>query len=165
MVHEIQGISPVKQQTPYSCGIGAIETVFRYHGKKTGDNLRYIGEAGASHGQLMEIAKENGFELEHLGGSLAEVEKYVLRNTPVIVNYQDYGPNDGENGHYAVVVGISPDKIKLADPAEGGKVKWVSRSWFRERWHDPYEPGQPEQWAAILKPTSKEADNKKEEQA
>jgi len=150
---EIKGISPVGQQTAYSCGIGALETIFKYYGKKIGGNLKYISERGMNHGKLIDVAGKNNFAVHDWTGDLTAVKSFVSDGIPVIVNYQDYGANNGENGHYAVVVGYGIKGLKIADPAEGGKIRWIKTSWFRERWRDPDAPkGERNEWACILIP-------------
>lgn len=149
----IPGIEPVAQQTEYSCGVGALETIFRFHGKKIGNNLHEITEKGSNHDDIRRIAKKNGFSVNRIGESVADIKKMVSAGHPVLVNYQDYGENNGKNGHYAVVIGYTGKKLHLADPAEGGKKKWMGTRDFVQRWHDPDAPeGERKYWAAVVTP-------------
>ena len=153
----IVGVVPVEQETDYSCGIGALETIFQFYGAPIGGNLGLITDAGMNHDAIRRVAAKKGFTTEEFVGTLDDSFQFIDDGLPVLVNYQDYGANDGENGHYAVAIGYTDRTIVLADPGDGGRIKDMELGEFKERWNDRYEPGIAEDrcWGAVVFPKSR----------
>jgi predicted double-glycine peptidase len=138
-----------KQIYDYDCGAQALQTVMNYYGVEVnGDDLiQALGttEAGTPPQSIISVAQSHGFEIKSgTQWSLNQVKQYVDAGTPVIVLLQAWADRymtlddwrrDWDDGHYAIVIGVSKDVLLFEDPAT------IRRTWLREReflarWHD-----------------------------
>ena len=165
---EITDFKIRKQLLEYSCGIAAVRSIFLYCGLSISEQeLREkigITKDGLSHKQMRKLVRMYNFSFySKSNSSILDIEKYLSKNIPVIVNYQSGKPN-GENGHYAVLVGYDAEYVKIADPSnyyegDGKKfsnTKLMTRKDFLDRWWD-INPNSNEdkKWMAIIKPKKK----------
>lgn len=92
-----------------------------------------IGERGTTHGAMRAYVRNRGFiAYTKSNRTLADIEKALLSNNPVIVHYTEPSEDDD---HYAVVIGLMKDTVLLNDPWNGKNYK-LSRSEFLKRWRD-----------------------------
>ena len=72
--------------------------------------------------------------------NLADIQKYLSKNIPVIVNWftkgrKDYPESTVADGHYSIVVGLDKKYVYLQDP-EIGKVRKLAKGDFMRVWFD-----------------------------
>jgi len=72
--------------------------------------------------------------------SFKDIEKWLTRGTPVIVNWftrgrTDYGDSSVADGHYSVIMGLDDSFIYLQDP-ELGAMRKIERNNFMRVWFD-----------------------------
>lgn len=141
----------VRQANGYTCGTASLQSVLRYFGKGDDDGeeglagrLGTTPDNGTAPDAIVRVAREHGLSATMREGmTLDDLESYVQRGVPVIVDYQawseaphpDYA-NDWDDGHYSVVVGIDRDHVYLEDPSILGARGSIPRNEFVARWHD-----------------------------
>lgn len=72
--------------------------------------------------------------------SFSDIQKYLIKRVPVIVDWftrgrNDYSESEVADGHYSVVVGLDKKYIYLEDP-EIGKTRRIKRDDFLKVWFD-----------------------------
>ena len=143
-------IKPRRQLTDYTCGPASLRTVLKFFGKNAYEKpmIKYAkinSNYGTSHTQMRKLARKYKFSCytkENAG--IKDIEHWIDKKVPVIVDYQDWGANNGRNGHYAVVIGYNKKFLTIADPANydyGDRrhyagVKRISKKKFLKRWWD-----------------------------
>ena len=138
-----------QQTTEYSCGPSAVVTLLGYYGR-TADEMQIAAEMGTSTtcgtnpAQMADWLSTNGFVASwHENGSLEMLQAELAQQTPVLVEWSDWG------GHWVLVVGYdtrgtsqtSDDVIIFADPydrhddhADG--YNWFNAERFYYMWYD-----------------------------
>ncbi len=141
----------VRQATRYTCGAASLQSVLAYYGRGGDFGEGVLAEElgsddvnGTAPDAMVRMAERAGLRAtmrEHM--TLADLEGYVERGVPVIVDYQAWSDQEGAdysddwtNGHYSVVVGIDEHNVYLEDPAILGSRGGISRQDFMARWHD-----------------------------
>lgn len=128
------------------CGPASLKMVLSYYGIEKSETELYdlcgtdsrlgtddqgLKKAVQSCGMKVEIVNESSFE---------EIEKWLNRDVPVIVDWftrgrTDYTDSDVADGHYSVVVGLDEENIYLEDPEIGG-MRTLDREDFLRVWFD-----------------------------
>jgi len=128
------------------CGPASLKIVLSYYGIEKsekelydlcgtdpdlGTNDQGIKRAAELCGMTVEIFNESSFE---------EIERWLVRKVPVIVDWftrgrTDYTDSDVADGHYSVVMGLDDDNIYLQDPETGG-IRTLNREDFLRIWFD-----------------------------
>ncbi len=128
------------------CGPASLKIVLDYYGinlsekklagltrttRKTGTNDQGIANAAESLGFRVQIKNKSGFD---------DIEKWLKKGVPVIVNWltrgrPDYSNSEVADGHYSVVVGLDDKHIYLQDP-EIGKLRKIEKNDFMKVWFD-----------------------------
>jgi len=94
--------------------------------------LRTSKDFGSRHLMMRRAAVKQGFHCYVNEEAIwEELEYFLKRKLPVIVNYIEPSSNEG---HYAVVSGVSHKKIILSDPWLGQDFH-LSKLSFLKRWH------------------------------
>lgn len=143
-----------RQRLDYTCGPAVLQMVLAFHGvSATQEKLARICKTtkatGTSRENLVRAARIHGvYAHKHSEGSLREISWFLASGIPVVVNYRE--PGD-EEGHYAVVVGITPSQVMLHDPYHGRGFN-LSRANFMRRWHGKHV-NKNRQWLAAFAPT------------
>jgi len=125
-----------KQDTRYSCGPATLQMIFAFYGKEISETnlterLKTKEGDGTKHSNLIRVANEEGFYVYvNTDSSIEEVREILAKDIPVIVNFVE--PSN-EEGHYAVVVDITGEKIFLNDPWNGENFE-MSIIDFENRW-------------------------------
>lgn len=89
-------------------------------------------ESGTHHDELIRVLQEEGlYVYTHNEATLEMIENCIRAEFPVFVHFIE---PDGEEEHYAVVVGFTKERIYLNDPWNGSGFS-VHRDEFDERWH------------------------------
>lgn len=136
-------LTPLKQNTDYSCGPISLKMVLNKYGvKKSEKELIKLCKARSGYGcdpdDIVRAAKEVGCKaMCKQDSSLNELRKFCREDIPVIVDW--FSPE--VCGHYSVVVGIDEKDICLADPYLG-KIRKMDVNEFENRWFelDNYPP-------------------------
>ena len=141
---------PVKpfQETLFKsmCGSASLKMVFDYYGiEKSEEEIAKLAgttdDLGTDDQGIKKAAEELGFKVEiKNGSSFEDIQGYLSKKTPVIVNWFtrgriDYDDSQVPDGHYSVVVGLDTEFIYLQDP-EIGKLRKIERSDFMKVWFD-----------------------------
>lgn len=128
------------------CGPASLKIILSYYGIEKseqelynlcgtdpdlGTNDQGIKKAAESCGMTVNIFNESSFE---------EIEKWLDRKVPVIVDWftrgrTDYADSDVSDGHYSVVMGLDENNIYLQDPEIGG-MRTLDREDFLRVWFD-----------------------------
>lgn len=158
----VDGVKPLRQQEPYTCGPAALRTIFGFYGIKIPEHELVedasIDEDGTSEYQMRRLAHQYGFSFYgRANGHIAEITQWLARGIPILICYQDWGPANGRNGHYAVLTGIDDTWVELADPANHyhspqAYSKRMHREKFLKRWFEIEEGERVRKWFAICKP-------------
>ncbi|MBP9711307.1 MAG: C39 family peptidase [Candidatus Pacebacteria bacterium] len=143
----------IQQKDPNSCGVAALEMLYRFYGVDTLDQLEVYEriKTPAPHGNdnfyvlassLKAEAEAGGFKVElvypnDLQKSFEILEQSVRENVPVIV-IQRFTEELPEVGHFRVVTNINKKYVRFHDPSSlknvGGKDKRWSREKFSRFW-------------------------------
>jgi len=129
------------QYDEYSCGIKVAQMVLAYY--KIPEAERNLSEAlntsqnGYTRNEnLVEIFSSYGlFCFENQNGSIGQVRDLINQGFPVIVNFIE--PTKDE-GHFAVVIEVTGDKVILNDPGNGEGFE-IGINDFEKRWHGKYD--------------------------
>lgn len=135
-----------KQQDDYSCGVKALESVFIYYGIKVSEReiakIAGTDENGTPVVGLEAVLKKFRFKFVSKKMSVGEVKKYIDRNVPVIILFQDDRKDKKapwrrvwDCGHYTVAIGHDRGRIYFDDP-DRENITYLSFSEFKDRWHD-----------------------------
>lgn len=146
----------IRQQTGFSCGAAALQSVLQYWGRTIDDErLLYnrLGtkpEGGTRPKSIATVARELGLDAV-ARQLLTHDDLYwaTKRGETVILSLQRWGANLPEeectDGHFVVLMGIMGDddeEVFVMDPYTG-TVAWMPASDLLDRWHDRAWPGEP----------------------
>jgi ABC-type bacteriocin/lantibiotic exporter with double-glycine peptidase domain len=127
-----------RQKKEYWCGPAALQMAFEFHGKhmsqKSIARLAKTNKRTGTAGRKMTVAVRAAglLQFRKKNSSLADIKKYLLNKTPVIVNFVE---PSWEVAHYALVCKLTPKEIVLNDPWNGRNFKLSLRE-FVKRWHN-----------------------------
>jgi predicted double-glycine peptidase len=127
-----------KQKNAYYCGPAALEMVFDYFDgwrpqEKLAKDAKTNEEEGTHNSEMIRVATENNFYCYvNDNSTLFEIRHFIELGLPVIVNYIEPAQ---EEGHFAVVSGITRRNIILNDPWNGHNFKMMWPE-FLKRWHN-----------------------------
>lgn len=148
-----------KQKRGYYCGPASLQMVFGYFRHyisqdKLAEKGRTRHDRGTSRAGMIRVARENGFHTYAQNDSdLPKIADFLKRRLPVIVNFIE--PSD-EEGHYAVVSGLSGKQIILNDPWNGKNFKLDIRD-FLERWRGGRNS---RKWLLVISKTDLQSDKR-----
>lgn len=128
------------------CGPASVKIVLDYYGvNKSEKELAKLCGTTKSLGTAVEglakAFKQLGFKVSiKNNSSFADIEKWLAKGIPVIVDWftrgrQDYSDSEVADGHYSVVCGIDNKYIYLQDPEIGGMRK-LKKDDFMRVWFD-----------------------------
>lgn len=127
-----------------------MQMVFRFYGKVFSEadlikKLKTRKDVGTHHQAMIGLAQKEGFYVYvNNDSSLKEIMFFLDKKIPVIVHYLE---PDGDEGHYAIVVGLDKNNIILNDPWHGERFK-IKRGDFKKRWHS--EDGNFNNWIMVV---------------
>jgi ABC-type bacteriocin/lantibiotic exporter with double-glycine peptidase domain len=138
-----------KQDKHYTCGPASLQMTLQFFGLRISEEelarLAKTSHAGTAHADLVCAARELGFHCYvNADAQLEEIKYFLNLGLPVVVNYVE--PTD-EDGHYAVAIGYTKNKIVLHDPWNGPNFT-LSQEEFLRRWHD--STGSTHRWLLVL---------------
>jgi predicted double-glycine peptidase len=128
------------------CGPASLKILLSYYGiNKTEKELAKITgwsrELGVGGKGIKSAAKQLGFKVKiKRNSNLKDIEEWLEKGVPVIVDWFTRGGEDYDNsniavGHYSVVMGLDDKYIYLQDP-EIGKMRRLEREDFMTVWFD-----------------------------
>ena len=128
------------------CGPASLKIVLDYYAfDKTEKELAKIAGwkkgLGIDDKGIKKAAERLGFKVViRNNSSFKDIQKWLDREVPVIVNWfsrgrNDYSESEMADGHYSVAVGLDDKFIYLQDP-EIGKLRKIKRGDFMRVWFD-----------------------------
>lgn len=165
MTIKTRAIKARKQRLSFSCGPASLRTIFHFYGLSVSEQelieKGQIQNDGTSHQMMSKLARMYNFKCySKSNASVEDLEKWIKKGYPVIVNFQLGIPN-GVNGHYAIIYGYDDKFFFLADPAnyneEDGKKftenNKITRKKFIESWWDNDEKAnETSKWYCLIRP-------------
>ena len=125
--------------------------VFKFFGKNlTEKELTKVAKTtknGTTHQNIINTTRKAGFYcLAHENSTLNELRAFIDKGLPAIVNYTEPDTNEG---HYAVIIGYTKNKLIMNDPWNGKNFKIKNRD-FLSRWHDRNKSDHYNHWFLII---------------
>lgn len=128
------------------CGPASLKIVLEYYGvskseKELAKLCKIKKGLGINDKGIKTAAEKLGFKVEIKNNSnLKDIEKWLKKGVPVIVDWftrgrNDYPESETADGHCSVVVGLDDKFTFLQDP-EIGKIRKIKRSDFMRVWFD-----------------------------
>lgn len=148
-VKHLLRVPMTRQNTDYTCGVTALQSVLGYYGfEKRLDELSIAvkpdPDKGTDYLNMANYAKEQGFAVSiHTDMTLRELKNHIDHSEPVLLAIQAWAdtPNSylaqtNEDGHYVVAIGYDNKNIYLMDPSTLGHYTYIPTEEFLLRWHD-----------------------------
>jgi ABC-type bacteriocin/lantibiotic exporter with double-glycine peptidase domain len=136
------------QETLYDgyCGPASLKIVLDYYGlqkseKELAELCGWKKNVGVDDRGIKKAAETLGFKVEiKENSSFEDIEKWLERGVPVIVDWftagrNDYPYSEMADGHSSVVTGLDDGFIYLQDPEIGG-IRKIKREDFLRVWFD-----------------------------
>ena len=127
------------------CGPASLKIVLDYYGVDKSEQelamLTNTTEIGTNAENIVHAAESLGFKTVIKNeSSLSDIEEWMEKKVPVIVNWftrgrVDYSDSEVADGHYSVVAGLDAEHIYLQDP-EIGELRTLKREDFMKVWFD-----------------------------
>lgn len=128
------------------CGPASLKIVLDYYGiNKDEEELAQLAgttsDLGTDDEGIATTAKSFGFGvLIKNESNFSDIEEWLKRDVPVIVNWftrgrADYDSSEVADGHYSVVAGLDDTYIYIQDP-EIGEMRKIERDDFLSVWFD-----------------------------
>lgn len=123
------------QSDYWDCGPSSLKIFLDYYKDKNKVSylikiLRANGN-GTLHSGFRNALKKLGYSsIEKENAEIKDIENFIRKEMPVIVDYQDYGCD-----HFSVVFGYDKKNILLSDPGLIKKYKKIPKKDFFERWY------------------------------
>jgi len=128
------------------CGPASLKIVLDYYGiEKSEKELAKLcgtkNNLGTDDKGLKRAVERLGFKVKiKNNSSFKEIERWLEKDVPVIVNWftrgrTDYTDSDVADGHYSVGCGIDDKNIYLQDP-ETGNMRKIDKNDFLTVWFD-----------------------------
>ncbi len=140
-------IKPFQEKLNCSyCGPATLKILLNYYGiEKSERELANMSgwdkDLGIDDKGIRRAAESLGFKVEiKNNSSYKDIQKWLDKGIPVIVNWftrgrNDYPESETADGHYSVVAGLDNRFIYLQDP-EIGKMRKIKRYDFMRVWFD-----------------------------
>ena len=140
-------VKPFQETLYYSyCGPATLKILFSYYGiDKTEKELAKMAGwnkvLGIDDRGMKKAAEKIGFKVKiKNNSSYKDIQKWLDKGVPVIVNWftrgrNDYPESETADGHYSVAVGLDDKFVYLQDP-EIGKMRKIKRYDFMRVWFD-----------------------------
>ena len=147
MKNKLLNIKPFQEKLNYSyCGPATLKILLSYYGiDKTEKQLAKMAgwdkDLGIDDKGIKRAAEALDFKVKiKNNSSFKDIEKWLEKDIPVIVNWftrgrNDYSDSETADGHYSVVMGLDDEFIYLQDP-ELGAMRKIARDGFMRVWFD-----------------------------
>lgn len=118
----------VRQRTETDCGAAALGMVLA-HWKSESFDPASVPDGRMKAGDMRDLAKAHGLEAFLVSSGIAEIEKQLAKNRPLIVGLVKSRVTGPALTHYEVVVAIHPreKRVVTLDPAHGWRQTTVER--------------------------------------
>ena len=142
-------MKPVNQGSTNACGTASLSMIMQYLGvpssrEEIDSEIRRVDQ-GVSPQLLISYAREHGLAAEGYNhGSWDEIKGYIERGIPVQTLINVKADGNLNNGHFVAVVGFRTDpktgveQIGFRNSADKGKIDWMDRSEFENKWHNHF---------------------------
>ena len=128
------------------CGPASLKIVLGFYGAEKAEKelAKLCGVKkgiGTDDKGIKKAAEKLGFRVKiKNNSSFKDIESWLKKGVPVIVNWftrgrNDYPESETADGHYSVVAGLDKGFIYLQDP-EIGKIRKIKRNDFMRVWFD-----------------------------
>lgn len=127
------------------CGPASLKIVLEHFGvtKSEAELALLVGvtDLGSDDESIKRAAESLGFKVSIKNeSSFSDIEEWLDRGVPVIVNWftrgrSDYSDSEIADGHYSVVAGLDNENIYLQDPEIGG-LRTIAKYDFMKVWFD-----------------------------
>ena len=140
----------IRQSTPYTCGVAALQSVLRYYGQEWREDnlareLKSTPDQGTDYREIVRFARAKGLAVEvRESMTVDDLRAAVAAGRPVMVALQAWSDHpetyasSWEDGHYSIVVGFDNRSFYFMDPSTLGNYTFIPSSEFLARWHDYY---------------------------
>lgn len=144
---KILNVKPFQETLNSSyCGPATLKILLSYYGiEKSEKELAKLSiwnrKLGIDAQGIKRTAEKLGFKVKIKNNSnFKDIEKWLDKKVPVIVNWftrgrNDYPDSETADGHYSVAIGLDDKFIYLQDP-EIGKIRKIKRYDFMRVWFD-----------------------------
>ncbi|OGG93828.1 hypothetical protein A2609_01100 [Candidatus Kaiserbacteria bacterium RIFOXYD1_FULL_47_14] len=144
---ELLNLEPFQETLHASmCGPASLKIVLDYYGvhkseQELSELTGLVPGVGVDDTGIARAAETLDFKVEiKNGSSFRDIEKWLEKKVPVIVDWftrgrSDYSDSEIADGHYSVVAGLDAEHIYLQDP-EIGKIRTLKREDFMRVWFD-----------------------------
>lgn len=142
-------VPQLRQQTDFSCGASSLQAVLQFYGVDIEEDVlrKRLGtdaKDGTDAADMAALLREEGVNARALEGlGTAQLVRAVRGGNPVLVCFQKAPLSEVhkiENGHWAVVAGVSGNELLFMDPSGTGTVS-LSIPQFEARWVDDESDG------------------------
>ena len=147
MMSKILKVKPFQEILNNSyCGPASLKILLSYYGvdkteKELAEMSGWNKDLGIDDKGIKKVAEALGFKVKiKNNSSYSDIQKWLDKGVPVIVNWftsgrNDYPESETADGHYSVVAGLDDRFIYLQDP-ELGKMRKIKRYDFMRVWFD-----------------------------
>jgi len=148
MVEKVLKFPNRRQFSNYDCGVIVIQDVLAYYGIDVREDklieMLDTDKEGTDPDKIISIAKKYGLKVNDGKATIEKIKESIDRKYPVIVVLQAWSKDNEEKddweeewgeGHYAVAIGYTDDKIIFEDPSSVKRV-YLTNEDFMKRWHD-----------------------------
>lgn len=141
-----------KQDMDYTCGPASLQMVLSFLGdfkseKSLSEEAHTDRDVGTKHNAMIETARREGFYCYvNNDSSWNEIKSFLTEGLPVIIHFTE---PQGEEGHYAVVVGFEKGEIILNDPWNGKNFKMAKKE-FLPRWRGSQGSHRYKKWIMVI---------------
>lgn len=140
----------MRQSTPYTCGVAALQSILAYYGYSIrGDLLskevNCTPEFGTPYRDMKRYVETKGLNCDPiLNMTIQQLESNIDNKIPIIVAIQAWSDKNETkdwrdrwaDGHYVVVIGYDDKNYYFMDPSTLGKYTYIEKTEFLDRWHD-----------------------------
>lgn len=140
----------VRQSTPYTCGVAALQSILAYYAHSIREDLlskevNCTPEYGTPYRDMKRYVETKELNYDTiLNMTLQQLETNIDNQIPVIVAIQAWSDKNDtkdwkdrwDDGHYVVVIGYNDENYYFMDPSTLGNYTYIEKSEFLDRWHD-----------------------------
>ena len=155
-------VDAYQQKEKWSCSAACLKSVMDYYDVTISEEecIKRIGtkpNKGAETTQIVDAAKELGFDSYEKSLSIEEAKKLLDDGIPIICDIQSFTKKG--SGHYVVLCDIDDTYCYIMDPNVEGNTRKLTVEDFVSRWHDramapPHEPMI--RWGVIIKKSTQD---------
>lgn len=136
------------QKDWWSCGPHSVDVILKYYENKRsfdeikkGTNPHCLPLKDVTlHKDMLAYFKKLGYRFYAKSGSkIKDIERFIQKGIPVIVDYQDYHHTPG--AHFAVIIGYDSKRFLFSNSILKRKYEWIDKKKFNKDWYGEDIPG------------------------